>query len=157
VATGDDKASISRFNDYLARVSGFRTPDAELRAVMVVDETGRVLGDVTATDIPQAIRRGVERPDYTHVQAPALALYQPNDARFVFPNFQQFGEADNARAKGVIQALEPMMLRGIEQFRREVVHGRAIRLTTGSHYFFITNEDEVVRLMREFLAAVPPS
>jgi len=42
----------------------------------------------------------------------------------------------------------------IAQFRREVVNGRVVVLTSGTHYVFITNEAEVVRVIREFVAQV---
>jgi pimeloyl-ACP methyl ester carboxylesterase len=156
-ATAGDLTSISRLSAYLTRVFGARRPEAELRSHTVLDESGRVLRDATPDEIFKTIRANVERPDYAHVQAPALALYQSNDIRFWFANFQQFDEDDKARAEAVIKENEPLMNRSIEQFRREVVHGRAIRLTTGAHYFFLSNEDEVVRVMREFLASVIPS
>jgi len=153
-ATAGDLTSISRLSAYLTRVFGARSPEAEVRSHTVLDESGRVLRDATPDEVFLTIRANVERPDYAHVQAPALALYQSNDVRFWFANFQQFDEADKARAEAVIKENEPMMVRSIEQFRREVVHGRAVRLATGAHYFFISNDDEVVRIMREFLAAV---
>lgn len=47
--------------------------------------------------------------------------------------------------------------RSIAQFRAEVVKGHVVVLADGAHYLFITNEAEVVRIIREFLAPLFPS
>ena len=151
--TADNLASIAAYAAWVATVRGMTLPEADLRWSMLTDAEGRVLRGATPISIPQAIRRGLERPDYAHVQAPALAIYQANEARFTFTNFARFSDADKARAEAAIRDGQPFVEHGIEQFRREVAHGRVIRLMTGSHYLFITNEDEVVRIIREFLAA----
>jgi non-heme chloroperoxidase len=155
--TADDLASVTAYATWVARVRGMKLPEADLRWSMVTDTDGRVLRGATPLSTPLAIRQGLERPDYAHVQAPALAIYQPNDVRFTFTNYAAFSDADKARAEAVIRDGKPFVERGIEQFRREVAHGRVVRLTTGSHYLFITNQGEVVSMIREFLAAVLPS
>ena len=155
--TPDDLASAANLNDYRTRLSGVRLPEAEIRWEMVADGSGRYLRDSTPGEVPEAIRRRVERPDYAHVQAPALAIYQANDARFAFPNYASFSTVDKALADAVIEENEPAMAHSMEQVRREIAHGRVVRLTTGSHYLFITNDDEVVRLLQDFLVGLPSS
>jgi len=42
----------------------------------------------------------------------------------------------------------------ISQFRQEVARGRVVVTDSGGHGIFLTNEAEVVRLMRAFLDEV---
>jgi len=153
----DDLVSIGKFAEYSLRTTGSRRPEADIRWAVVTDAEGHLLRGAIPSTTPAAIMRGLERPDYAHVQAPALAIYQPNELRFNFPNYANLSDADKARAEAVIREGQPFVDRSIDQFRREMAHGRVVRLTTGTHYMFITNEDEVVRIMREYLAAVLPS
>jgi non-heme chloroperoxidase len=152
--TPDDLASIEKFAEYSLRTTGSRRPEADIRWAVVTDAEGHLLRGAIPSTTTVAIMRGLERPDYAHVQAPALAIYQPNELRFNFPNYANFSDADKARAEAVIRGGQPFVDRSIGQFSREMAHGRVVRLTTGTHYLFITNEDEVVRMMREFLSAV---
>jgi pimeloyl-ACP methyl ester carboxylesterase len=141
-----DLASLSAYRDFIQRTRGMRLPESELRWTVVTDESGHLLRGAIPSTTPQAILRGLERPDYEHVHVPALAIYQPDRSRDALPN-------GDAHAEKMIQDSEAFVEHSMDQFRREVAHGRVVRLTTGSHYLFITNENEVVRLIREFLAA----
>ena len=153
--TRNDLRSMTAYGDFIARTRGMRLPEADLRWTVVVDADGRLVRGAIPAATPQAIMRGLERPDYAHVQAPALALYQSNRLRDTFPDQDDLSDADRARARTMIDDGEAFVQRSIEQFRREVAHGRVVRLTTGSHYLFLTNEEEVVRLIDEFLGQKP--
>lgn len=134
-----DLLSIASYGAFVHRTRGMKLPDAELRQTVVVDAEGRVIRGAVSSDTPQAILRGLVRPDYPHVVAPALAIFRP-----------PLGTLD--RNEGPAADGEAFVQRSIEQFRRGVAKGRVVRLATGSHYLFLTNEDEVVRLMQDFLA-----
>jgi NADPH-dependent ferric siderophore reductase len=100
---------------------------------------------------------GVERPDYAHVRVPALAIYQPNSLRLTYPRYDELDDVNKKRADESNAQIRAWADRSINQFKTEVVRGRVVVLTTGSHYVFVTNEAEVVRLIRDFLAQVLPS
>lgn len=146
-----DLVSIATYRDFVQRTRGMRMPESELRWTVVTDTDGRIVRGAIPSSTPQAILRGLERPDYAHVRAPALALYQPNRTRETFPNYDGLSDGDKLKAEKMVSDGEAFVERSMGQFRREVAQGKVVRLTAGSHYMFVTSEDEVVRLMRDFL------
>ena len=134
-----DLLSIASYGAFVHRTRGMKLPDAELRQTVIVDAEGRVIRGAVSSDTPQAILRGLGPPDYAHVVVPALAIFRPP--------LGNVDDSDRPTTDG-----EAFVQRSMREFRREVAHGRVVRLTTGSHYLFLTNEGEVVRLMQDFLA-----
>jgi hypothetical protein len=55
---------------------------------------------------------------------------------------------ERARAERTGTESKPIVERSIKQFRRDVVNGRAVVLMTGSHCLFVTDEAEMVQLVR---------
>lgn len=149
--TASDLASVASYNAYAQRTFGIQFPENEVRAMAVFDAAGRILRAVTPTVISDRVLDGIERPDYKNVRAPALAIYQPNDLRLTFPNYEHFDEPNKVRAEAANKDVRAWAETSINQFRTEVVNSHVAVLETGSHYVFLTNEDEVARLIREFL------
>ena len=58
------------------------------------------------------------------------------------------------RADEANKEIRAWALHSIAQFREAVADGRVVLLTTGSHYVFVTNEAEVIRLTRDFLWSI---
>jgi len=150
----EDLASLTMYGRFIERTRGITLPEAELRSTVVMNADGAVLRSAVPSTTGQAILLGLERPDYTHVRAPALAIYQANALHDTFPDYQHFSDSDRARAERAIAETQPFLERSADQFQREVAHGRVLRLKTGSHYLFLTNQNEVVTAIREFLASV---
>jgi pimeloyl-ACP methyl ester carboxylesterase len=113
-----------------------------------------MLRTVTPNAISDHILAGLERPAYEKIRVPALAIYQPNDLRFTYPNYDRFDESNRRRADEANEQIRAWTAHSIAQFREEVAGGRVVVLNTGSHYVFVTNEAEVIRLTRDFLSSV---
>jgi non-heme chloroperoxidase len=152
--TDDDTASVERLNARFARVFGWRLPEGEIRAWAVVDSSGKVLRSTGSPDVSAKVLKGVERPAYEKLRAPALAFYARDDMRNIYPNSASFGKENSRRASDAIARFRPWQEASMAQFRREVPHGRVEMLTQGSHYVFLTNEAEIVRMTRAFLEEV---
>jgi non-heme chloroperoxidase len=95
------------------------------------------------------------RPDYTKVQAPALAFYAVT-ANQHYPSHWLPEDADaNVRAKAEAWWKEKghaLMLQSVEQFRREIPHGEIVELGDARHYVFLADTaEQVAAKIREFL------
>ncbi|HEX3703934.1 MAG TPA: alpha/beta hydrolase [Vicinamibacterales bacterium] len=154
--TREDTASVERLEARYARVFGWRLPEGEIRGHVVVDSDGRVTSSPNALDPAVAARilKAVERPAYDKVRCPTLAIYAREEIRSTYPNFLAFDAENKVRAERQIAASKPFQEASIAQFRREARNGRVAVLDAASHYVFLTNESEVVRLVRGFLSEV---
>ena len=91
------------------------------------------------------------RPDFRKISVPAPSFVVVG----AFPNCSFVGIENlevRARARAFNQVFDRCRRRNIERFRREVRRGRVVELRHTDHYFFMYREDEVVRVMRAFLA-----
>jgi len=95
------------------------------------------------------------RPDYSKVQAPALAFYAAT-ANQHYPSHWLPDDADaSLRAKAEAWWKEKghaLMREPVEQFRREIPHGEIVELQDAKHYMFTGDTaDEVAAKIRAFL------
>lgn len=149
--SADTYTSVEKFTAYLARFWNWRAPLAETYNTRVVSSDGRVGERRTAPEIPAQIVKLLERPEYNKVKALALALYARPDLRNVYPYHADFDAESQRRADQIIATSREYQEEAIADFRAHVQNGRVVVLD-GNHYLFITNETDVVRLLRNFLA-----
>ncbi len=95
------------------------------------------------------------RPDYTKVQAPALAFYAITGNQH-YPTHWLPDRADTSvRAKAEAWWREKghsLLRQSVDQFRREIPHGEIIELNDAPHYVFLgETADEVAERTRAFL------
>jgi non-heme chloroperoxidase len=95
------------------------------------------------------------RPDYTKVQAPALAFYAVTANQHYPTDWLPNGADASVRAKAEAWWKEkghPLMRESVEQFRREIPHGEIMELNDAKHYVFTGDTaDEVAAKTRAFL------
>jgi hypothetical protein len=95
------------------------------------------------------------RPDYTKVQAPALAFYAVTANQHYPSHWLPKGADADVCAKAEAWWKEKghaIMREPVEQFRREIPHGEIIELHDATHYVFTGDTaDEVAAKIREFL------
>jgi pimeloyl-ACP methyl ester carboxylesterase len=95
------------------------------------------------------------RPDYTKVQAPALAFYAVTANQHYPSHWLPDGADASVRAKAEAWWKEKghaLMCEPVEQFRREIPHGEIVELRDAKHYIFTGDTvDEVAAKIREFL------
>jgi pimeloyl-ACP methyl ester carboxylesterase len=95
------------------------------------------------------------RPDYTKVQAPALAFYAVTANQHYPSHWLPDGEDAGVRAKAEDWWREKghaLMREPVEQFRREIPHGEIVELQDAKHYMFTGDTaDEVAAKIRAFL------
>ena len=149
-----DKASIATYNAYIERTYGARMPEAELRATVILDASGRYVEDRTAETIDKLVLDGVLQPDYAHLAAPALAIYRVDESveKWWSPTpWSALSEADREKVKANFAYWQPIGARERDRFRREVVHGQVVEIPGANHYVFLSHRAVVLEKVRAFL------
>lgn len=149
-ASQEDKASLAAYREWWKRNRGFWSDavETDLRETSLAPD-GTIKPSLSPK-IGQAIFKGTKesRPDYTKVKAPALAFYAINGLQPWIPSNE---EARRKAQEFLDNTQLPYQRKNIEKFKEEMQKGRVIELRDSHHYLFITNQDEVVREMRNFL------
>jgi non-heme chloroperoxidase len=155
--SASDRKSFPAMQEYLQSVFGNALPEAEVRA----EYAATAQGSVGAYRVPQwlgeAIKSGVQKPDYAHIQAPALAIYAiPQSARDLTPAWVK---GENPAMLAALNEEYPLLLAArkeqIAAFQNGVARSRVVELAGANHYVFLSNEADVLRELREFLGALP--
>jgi len=142
----DDLANFSAFRSWTARVFGTNYPEAELRQMNESSPDGGVGKHQDKARIRSAIRAGEQK--YTELAVPVLAIYaNPHD-----PGPYAFNTpAERAAA----EALETADIAAMEKvFEAGVPSSRVVQIPRANHYVFLSNEADVLREMRTFLAGL---
>jgi pimeloyl-ACP methyl ester carboxylesterase len=115
-----DTATAAAYVRFVHRSRGVNIPEADIRARYTHDGWNEEI-----THAYQAI--GVERPDYAHVRAPALAIYAVND-----------------RSDELYSLLRA-------EFREGVANSEVMEIHGAHHWIFVSNRDAVLSAVRRFL------
>ena len=134
VPTRADLASFSAFHAWLARVQGFAAPESELRQQFGSKPGGRVGKEIDTDRAAKAIIAGNQK--YTEIHVPILAI-------FSVPHGHSTVDSDtntDAQARAFEQGLPD---------------ARVVRVPHAHHYVYMSNQEDVLREMRTFLASLP--
>ena len=149
----DTYESVEKFTAYLARVWNWRAPEAETYNTRTVAADGSIGAMKTSPEVTAEIIKRIEVPDYRGLKAPALALYAKPEIQTVYPYSDGFDSDARARAQRIIASAEKYQQTAIAAFSAEA-DNRKVLVLEGNHYLFLTNEAEVARSMRAFLAPI---
>jgi pimeloyl-ACP methyl ester carboxylesterase len=150
---GETNPTFQAYLEWQLRANGFTFPPAELHSTFQSLPDGRMSYARTPTTIASIIRAEALKPDYTHIRVPVLAFVpqsrsvQDRAADYVIDTddarnaVERFWSADLAYAAKFIREL-----------KKGVPDARVIELPHANHYVFLSNQTEVLREMRSFLA-----
>jgi len=149
--SGADLASFSALQKYYERLNGLRTPEAELRQEWESTPGGGIgkLRDLPGSAMFESLMMSTKK--YADIPVPALVI-------FANPHSQGTWVDDNTdrsvqtAAKAYSTALAPLTERQARAVEIGVPTARVITLPGAHHYVFLSNEADVLREMRAFLA-----
>jgi non-heme chloroperoxidase len=143
--TAADYKNFDAYRAYRKRTFGIDAPEAELREGRQPTSDGHVGQPKGGTGAGPAITAGMQK--YTEIRAPVLAIFAgPHGARPYAQNdpaLEKFYASDTAYMKQVT-----------EGFQKGVPSARVVLLPHADHYVFLSNEADVLREMRPFLAGL---
>ena len=145
-----DLAGFLAFRDWNERISGNHLPESEVRQLFAARPDGGVGFPRARPKVSQEIIAGFRK--YVEIRAPILAIYaipQP-DAPWLAT------AKDNVRQKiqAFNQQLGALAEKQVKAFAEGLPNAHVVRIPNGRHYVFLSNEADVLREMREFIAQI---
>lgn len=144
-----DLISFPAFRAWTLRVRGLNYPEAELRQTFESSSDGSVLFRRTRfpSRVSSAILAGEQK--YTDIRVPVLSIYALPHDQGPFANHNPVARATyEARDIASTEAQA-------KAFETGVPSARVVRLPNANHLIFLSNEADVLREMRAFLAGLP--
>jgi pimeloyl-ACP methyl ester carboxylesterase len=149
--TPADSASPAAVAAWGKRI-GLNLPESEIRATMSFTPSGHLVDMSPSGAFDRKASTASERSAYSDIHVPALAIYAgPNDAQRMFGGFASFDSANKAQARTYVDGVNAWAAGVRNRFGSEVKQGRVVVIPGANHFIFISNADEVERLMRDFL------
>lgn len=145
--SADDLVSFPTFRVWVLRTRGLNPPEAELRQAFESTTNGGVALKLRFQPrVSAAIRAGEQR--YTDIRVPALAIYA------VPHTLEPYANNDPA-ARAAYEARDTASTEAqAKAFELGVPSARVVRLHLANHYIYQSNEADVLREMRAFLAGL---
>ncbi len=141
-----DIVSFEAVRAWYLRDNGVTLPEAEFRATEVTLPDGKP-GPPRESPGNSAIIAGVQK--YTNIRVPALAIFaSPHDLG------PWIARATNPKVREGLEQTERLVVAQAKAFEEGVPGARVVRLAGASHYVFLSNEADVLRELRAFIA--PP-
>jgi pimeloyl-ACP methyl ester carboxylesterase len=150
--SGADLASFPALQKYYERVNGFRFPEGELRQQRESTSDGRVgkQRDLPGSALFMPLMMGTKRK-YSDIPVPALVIFANphSQGRWVDDNLDP---SVQTAARAYSTALSALTERQEKAVENGAPRAQVITLPGANHYVFLSNEADVLREMRAFLA-----
>ena len=140
-----DTATAAAYVAFVHRTRGVDIPEADIRTRYRYDGWRE-----DATLPYQAIES--ERPPYASVRAPALAIYAVTDSVSQLEPWQRSDTAQFAGLAALVRGSEIAFAQSRAEFRSRVAHGSVLEIHGAHHWIFVSNRDQVLAAIRNFLA-----
>jgi non-heme chloroperoxidase len=150
-----DLKSFPAYRDWRLRTQGVRIPESELRNQFAENPDGSVGSYKTPGNVPEAIMAGGSKHDLSEIRAPVLAFVG-------YPELPQ----DQIRKNDVTDVAERTIIEAvygtfigmarirIDRINRAPGGTRVVELWGADHFVFLSNEGDVLRELRAFLATL---
>lgn len=147
-----DLRSFQAFHDFKVRQNGFEYPEAQLRASFNQNPDGSVGEYNTSDKVHNAIGKGALPRDYSRIGVPILALFSSLSINYRY-------QPKDAQERAAIEEFDAATEVYVKRYKTNLLKAkggvRIVDLPQADHYLFLSNEADVLREMRAFLAPFP--
>jgi non-heme chloroperoxidase len=146
-----DLASFPALQKYYERVNGFRFPEGELRAQWESTPDGRVgkRRDLPGSALFMPLMMGTKK--YSSIPVPALVIFANPHSQGTWVDNNLDPSVQRA-ARAYSTALSALTERQEKAVENGAPKAQVITLPGANHYVFLSNEADVLREMRVFIA-----
>jgi non-heme chloroperoxidase len=146
-----DLKSFQAFHDFKVRQNGFEYPEAQLRASFNQNPDGSVGSYNTSDKVHNAIGRGALPRDYSRIRVPILALFSSLSINYRY-------QPKDAQERAAIEEFDAATAVYDKRNKKNLLNAkggvRMVDLPQADHYVFLSNQADVLREMRAFLASL---
>jgi non-heme chloroperoxidase len=146
-----DLRSFQAFHDFKVRQNGFEYPEAQLRASFDQNPDGSVGSYNTSNKVHNAIGKGALPRDYSRIRVPILAFFSSLSINY---RYQPKDAQERAAIEEFDAATEVYEIRNKKNLLKAKGGVRMVDLPQADHYLFLSNEADVLREMRVFIASL---
>ncbi len=143
--------SFQAFHDFKVRQNGFEYPEAQLRASFDQNPDGSVGNYNTSNEVHNAIGRGALPRDYSRIRVPLLAFFSSLSINYRY-------QPKDAQERAAIEEFDAATKVYADRNKRNLLKAqggvRIVDLPQADHYLFLSNEADVLRAMRAFIAGL---
>jgi pimeloyl-ACP methyl ester carboxylesterase len=144
--TPNDLASFSAFCLWVKRTRGIDMPEAEIRQAFQARPDGGVGELRSQSNVSSLIQAGEQK--YTDIRVPVLAIFADPEDDGPYMN-------NDPTARAAVEASDMAVAEAqAKAFENGISTARVVRLAHANHHMFISNEADVLREMRTFLAGL---
>lgn len=149
----EERRSFQSYRAWQRRTMGFAFPESELRNDFATDPDGGMGPYKTPTSVRDAIFVGMRKPDYSRIRVPVLAFFAlPKPLEDQIQRYHPKNAEERAAIEQVYAADVDYAKASISKLRSGVPNARVVELVGANHYVFLSNEPDVLREVRPFLA-----
>lgn len=150
-----DRSSFQAFRESQLKAHGVMMPEAELRQRYPVNSDGIVGEDSTPKWVRDAIYAGIQKPNYSNIHAPILAILAvPSPLDEQFKKYQPRTADERAAMEQKYAVGEAFTKRTVHDLKAGDPNARIVTLAGASTYIFLSNENDTVREMRSFVSGL---
>jgi non-heme chloroperoxidase len=147
-----DHSSFQAFRESQFKARGVMMPEAELRQRYPVNPDGSIGEDSTPKWVRDAIFGGIQKPKYSSIHVPVLAILAvplPLDEQF--KKYQPRTADERAAMEQKYAVGEAFTKRTVQDLKAGTPNAQIVTLPGASTYVFLSNETDTVRAMRSFV------
>jgi hypothetical protein len=152
----EESRSFAAYRDWQKRNGGFAFPESELRNIYETNPDGTKGRSNGTPGISKMIGEGQKKRDYSTIRVPVLAFFEyPRSADDILRGrYQPKDEEERAAMEAFNDATVVFMERWNKNLKSGVPGAQIIDLPRAGHYIFLTREAEVLKGVKEFMAAL---
>jgi non-heme chloroperoxidase len=149
-----DNSSFQAFRKSELKAHGVMMPEAELCQRYPINSDGSIGEDSTPKWVRDAIYAGIQKPKYSNIHAPVLAILAvPLQLDEQFKKYQPRTEDERAAMEQKYAMGEAFTKRTAQDLERNP-NARIVTLPGASTYVFLSNENDTVHQMHSFVAGL---
>ena len=148
-----DLASVQAYRRFLARVQGVEFPVGEVLATTVFDATGAFERPRMAPFAAMAVINSIAPPDFTGVQAPALALFSNYSVAELVPWLDSDSEVYARLTTFLEEQYQPVLDSERAGFAN-AIGGAQVFAYPAHHYQFLSMPDDTELRIRAFMSSI---
>ncbi|MBI3667823.1 MAG: alpha/beta hydrolase [Acidobacteria bacterium] len=150
-----DYKSFQAYRDWQMRTHGVAFPESELRNLFVSNPDGTMGRYMPPKNVRDAMFAGVQKPDYARIRVPVLAFFaSPRSLEDQMQRYKPQDAAERAAMKQQYAIDLAIRKRHMRDLQSGVPAARVIELPGASPYIFLSNEADVLRELRAFVAGL---